>query len=71
MLVREAEYVIPGHGPALSTERALAVLEADRAYLHSLREFGGKAELPLGRRTRGQRARHDENAAGLSRSSAR
>jgi glyoxylase-like metal-dependent hydrolase (beta-lactamase superfamily II) len=62
-LVQGAEHVVPGHGPVLDAERALAVLAEDLAYLHALREFDADAELPAGRRTRGQRARHAENVA--------
>ena len=43
-----AEHVVPGHGPVLDGERALAVLEEDVAYLLALRERGAEAELPQG-----------------------
>lgn len=62
-LVRRAEHVVPGHGPVLDRERALALLEEDRAYVAALGELGAEAELPRGRRTPTQRRRHAENAA--------
>jgi glyoxylase-like metal-dependent hydrolase (beta-lactamase superfamily II) len=43
-LVQEAEHIVPGHGPVLSSERALAVLEEHLAYLRALREQGGATE---------------------------
>jgi hypothetical protein len=55
--------VVPGHGPILDAARALDVLEEDLAYLLALQERGADAELPRGRRTRIQRARHAENVA--------
>ncbi len=70
-LVRDAVHVVPGHGPILDTERGLAVLEEDLAYLRALEEHGVEAELPPGRRTAFQRRQHRENADRLIRSSAR
>jgi len=64
-LVERADDVVPGHGPVIDGERALAVLEGDLAYLHALGERGAKAQLPAGRRTRAQRALHAANAAQL------
>jgi glyoxylase-like metal-dependent hydrolase (beta-lactamase superfamily II) len=60
-IAREAEYLVPGHGPVLSAERALAVIAEDLAYLLALRRRGGEVELPAGRRSRTQRMRHAEN----------
>jgi glyoxylase-like metal-dependent hydrolase (beta-lactamase superfamily II) len=60
-LVLTAEHVVPGHGPVLDAERALAVLEEDRAYLLQLAEQGDRAELALGRRTAANRAAHARN----------
>ena len=60
-LVAAAEYIVSGHGPVLDSERAMAVLEEDVAYLNALREHAGEADLPEGRRTRVQRAIHSEN----------
>jgi glyoxylase-like metal-dependent hydrolase (beta-lactamase superfamily II) len=60
-LVSAAAHIVPGHGPALDSGRAATVLEEDVAYLSALRELGGAAELPAGRRTRAQRAIHAAN----------
>jgi glyoxylase-like metal-dependent hydrolase (beta-lactamase superfamily II) len=59
-LISESEHIVPGHGPVLDSERAMAVLEEDLAYLSALHE-GGVADLPEGRRTRAQRRIHSEN----------
>jgi glyoxylase-like metal-dependent hydrolase (beta-lactamase superfamily II) len=61
-LLAKAEHVVPGHGPVLAGERALAALEEDRDYLLSLREHGASAELPAGRRTAADRRAHTRNA---------
>jgi glyoxylase-like metal-dependent hydrolase (beta-lactamase superfamily II) len=61
-LVASADHVVPGHGPVLDRERALAVLAEDRAYLLSLREHGRRAELPAGRRSTINRLIHARNA---------
>ncbi|HEY2633018.1 MAG TPA: MBL fold metallo-hydrolase [Solirubrobacteraceae bacterium] len=60
-LVTQVEHVVPGHGPVLDSERALAVLEEDIAYLTALNELGDAASLPDGRRTGAQRAIHRAN----------
>jgi glyoxylase-like metal-dependent hydrolase (beta-lactamase superfamily II) len=60
-LARGAEHVVPGHGPVLDSERALRVIEEDLAYLSGLRERSSDAELPVGRRSRVQLARHVQN----------
>jgi glyoxylase-like metal-dependent hydrolase (beta-lactamase superfamily II) len=60
-LVLAAKHVIPGHGPALDSQRARTVLEDDVAYLSALRARGSAAELPEGRRTKAQRAIHKAN----------
>jgi glyoxylase-like metal-dependent hydrolase (beta-lactamase superfamily II) len=70
-LVQSAAYLVPGHGPPLAGARGLTVLEEDLGYLQALRELGREAQLPVGRRDRAQRARHFENVAHVSRSSAR
>jgi glyoxylase-like metal-dependent hydrolase (beta-lactamase superfamily II) len=62
-LVADAEHVVPGHGPALDSARALSVLSEDRAYLIALGERGGEAELPPGRRSKAQRELHAQNVA--------
>jgi glyoxylase-like metal-dependent hydrolase (beta-lactamase superfamily II) len=64
-LAEGAAHVVPGHGPVLDTQRALATIGEDLAYLRALRERGIDAELPTGRRTRAQRARHARNVASL------
>jgi glyoxylase-like metal-dependent hydrolase (beta-lactamase superfamily II) len=64
-LVAQAEHVVPGHGPVLGGDRALAVLEEDSAYLLDLRERGAEARLPDGRRSRAQRELHSANVAAL------
>jgi glyoxylase-like metal-dependent hydrolase (beta-lactamase superfamily II) len=63
-LVQAAECIVPGHGPVLSSERALAVLEEDHAYLSELARHGAEAGLPPGRRGRAHRAQHAQNVAG-------
>jgi glyoxylase-like metal-dependent hydrolase (beta-lactamase superfamily II) len=63
-LAAAAEHIVPGHGPVLDAERALAVLEQDTAYLQALPD--GRAELPEGRRTPAQRQRHEQNLKLLS-----
>jgi glyoxylase-like metal-dependent hydrolase (beta-lactamase superfamily II) len=35
--------IVPGHGPALTPEEAIAIGEADLAYLHAIREAVGRA----------------------------
>jgi glyoxylase-like metal-dependent hydrolase (beta-lactamase superfamily II) len=67
-LITSAEHVVPGHGPVLSAECALAVLEEDVAYLSALCDSGAAAELPGGRRTRTQRRIHADNVSRSSRS---
>jgi glyoxylase-like metal-dependent hydrolase (beta-lactamase superfamily II) len=60
-LVARAEHVVPGHGPVIDGQRALAVLDEDTAYLQDVRERGGGASLPPGRRSREQRRLHGAN----------
>ena len=60
-LLPRVEHVVPGHGPVLDRERALALAQEDRAYLASVRDIGARAELPAGRATPAQRRRHAEN----------
>lgn len=60
-IVERAEHIVPGHGPFLDGAQALAVLAEDVVYLEALRELGGEAELPRGRRTKAQRRIHAEN----------
>jgi glyoxylase-like metal-dependent hydrolase (beta-lactamase superfamily II) len=65
-LVEAAETVVPGHGGPIGSERALAVLDEDAAYLEALREQGEAAALPEGRRTTEQRRIHGANAQSRS-----
>jgi glyoxylase-like metal-dependent hydrolase (beta-lactamase superfamily II) len=60
-LVEAAEHVVPGHGGAIDSVRAAAILREDRAYLEALVERGADAPLPLARRTGAQRAIHAKN----------
>ena len=66
-LVQNAAHVVPGHGPILSSERALAVIQEDRAYLTALSAGRGETELPVGRRGPAQRVAHAENCARILR----
>ncbi len=61
-LLSGARHIVPGHGPVMDSERAMAILEEDVAYLSALREHGRAAALPAGRRTGAQRHIHLENA---------
>ncbi len=58
-LVERAEVVVPGHGSPQERDGALALLEADLAYLDALE--GGRDELPPGRDTSRQREIHADN----------
>jgi glyoxylase-like metal-dependent hydrolase (beta-lactamase superfamily II) len=58
--VEQAEWVVPGHGPALDGPRALAIMREDVAYLQGLPD---DAPLPIARRDRRQREIHAENVA--------
>jgi glyoxylase-like metal-dependent hydrolase (beta-lactamase superfamily II) len=62
-LVERAAHVVPGHGAVLDSERALALLREDRAYLEQLVQRGADADLPLARRTGAMRRIHAENVA--------
>jgi glyoxylase-like metal-dependent hydrolase (beta-lactamase superfamily II) len=64
-LVAMAEHVVPGHGPVLGSEPALAALEEDLGYLRDLSEHGRDAALPAGRGGRHQRSLHAQNVATL------
>jgi glyoxylase-like metal-dependent hydrolase (beta-lactamase superfamily II) len=66
--VEQAEWVVPGHGPAIDGARALAILREDIKYLESLGGAGEPA-LPLARRDRVQRKLHAENVARVGASS--
>ncbi|HUA11578.1 MAG TPA: MBL fold metallo-hydrolase [Solirubrobacteraceae bacterium] len=64
-LVGRVRHVVPGHGPVLAPERALAVLAEDREYLQGLVAQGPSASLPPGRDTSRDVALHAANAAAL------
>jgi glyoxylase-like metal-dependent hydrolase (beta-lactamase superfamily II) len=64
-LVARARHVVPGHGPVIDAESAMAVLDEDSAYLKALSRRGAEAELPQGRRTRAQRALHAANVSAV------
>jgi glyoxylase-like metal-dependent hydrolase (beta-lactamase superfamily II) len=60
-LVAQAQFVVPGHGPVLGSERALALAAEDLAYLRALGGDGETTQLPQGRDGRAQRAIHRDN----------
>jgi hydroxyacylglutathione hydrolase len=62
-LVADAQFIVPGHGASLGSERALSLLAEDLDYLQALGEHGVQAELPEGRRSKIQRVIHAENLA--------
>ena len=64
-LVQGAEAVVPGHGGALDSTQALALLDEDRTYLEALARDGASAALPTGRVTAAQRSIHADNVARL------
>jgi glyoxylase-like metal-dependent hydrolase (beta-lactamase superfamily II) len=65
-LIAGAEHVVPGHGPVLDRQRALAVLEEDLGYVRALAERGAKAEPPARARAGSQRAAHARNVASIA-----
>lgn len=68
--VAASEHVVPGHGPAIAAQHALAILDEDLAYLQRLRT-GALAELPPGRRSRQQRTLHESNVAAVGAATSR
>jgi glyoxylase-like metal-dependent hydrolase (beta-lactamase superfamily II) len=64
-LLGRVEQVVPGHGPHIGSERAIAVCEQDIAYLQDLHERGSDAQPPQERRSREQRAAHQRNLVQL------
>jgi glyoxylase-like metal-dependent hydrolase (beta-lactamase superfamily II) len=60
-LVERAEHIVPGHGAVMDSERALAVLREDRAYLQALLSDGADAPLPATRRSGAMKKMHAEN----------
>jgi glyoxylase-like metal-dependent hydrolase (beta-lactamase superfamily II) len=65
-LVAQASFVVPGHGSPIDSERALAILREDRAYLSALESDGADAALPLTRRNGAMKKMHSENVARLA-----
>jgi glyoxylase-like metal-dependent hydrolase (beta-lactamase superfamily II) len=63
--VERAAWVVPGHGGPLEPERALAIMREDVAYLQALP--APDAPLPLARRTKVQRAHHEDNLRKVAR----
>jgi len=64
-LVAEAEWVVAGHGGALGSAAAAAILREDRTYLEALQRDHATAPLPRGKRSREQRRLHQANATVL------
>jgi glyoxylase-like metal-dependent hydrolase (beta-lactamase superfamily II) len=64
-LLAQVAYVVPGHGPVLGRDQALAVLEEDASYLRALAAVGPAADLPSGRRSQQQRSLHAANVAAV------
>ncbi len=62
-LVRRAERIVPGHGPALDRARALELLDLDRRYLEALVADPATAEPTRGPRSHRQRRIHEDNVA--------
>ena len=62
-MVEQADWIVPGHGAVLDSERALAVLREDREYLSTLAADGAYAALPLTRRNGAMRKIHRENVS--------
>jgi glyoxylase-like metal-dependent hydrolase (beta-lactamase superfamily II) len=66
-VVEAAETVVPGHGPPLSRDAALRVLDEDVSYLDALESGDQGLKLPAGRDSSRQRELHRENLAALGR----
>lgn len=61
-LAAQAQFTVPGHGPPVGSEQALALLEQDLAYLGALGEGRRSADsLPKGRRNAASRRLHEAN----------
>jgi glyoxylase-like metal-dependent hydrolase (beta-lactamase superfamily II) len=60
-LIAVSEYVVPGHGPVLDREGALALLEEDLDYVRSLAEHRDDAVPPARCHNKAQRATHARN----------
>jgi glyoxylase-like metal-dependent hydrolase (beta-lactamase superfamily II) len=62
-LAGAAEVIVPGHGPAHTSETALRLIDEDEAYLDALAAGKEKPRLPSGRGSHAQRRIHAENLA--------
>jgi len=62
----QAQFVVPGHGPVLGSERALELLAEDLTYLRDLGAHGADTRLPEGRSGRAQRSIHAANLASVA-----
>jgi glyoxylase-like metal-dependent hydrolase (beta-lactamase superfamily II) len=60
-LVERADFVVPGHGPALPRDRAERILHEDAEYMDALRRGDERPKLPAGRDTGRQRQIHADN----------
>jgi glyoxylase-like metal-dependent hydrolase (beta-lactamase superfamily II) len=60
-LLAQAEWVIPGHGAPIASERAEEIRRADDAYLEQLERAPGSAQVPPDRATAPQRRLHEAN----------
>jgi glyoxylase-like metal-dependent hydrolase (beta-lactamase superfamily II) len=60
-LAEAADVVVPGHGPAHTSETALRLIEEDEAYLDALERGEKRPRLPSRRDSHAQRRIHAEN----------
>ena len=60
-LAEAAQVVVPGHGPAHTSETALRLIDEDEDYLDALERGEEKPRLPSGRDSHAQRRIHREN----------
>lgn len=62
-LVREASWIVPGHGSPVDSKRAQKILNEDVLYLERLAHDPAKATLPRSRRSAAQKRIHEQNVA--------
>ncbi len=60
-LVRQASWVIPGHGAPIESKPALKIVDEDARYLARLAQDPAKATPPRSRRTPAQKRIHEAN----------
>lgn len=65
-LVRQASWVIPGHGSPIDSKRALKILTEDASYLERLAHDPQRATPPRSRRSPTQKRIHETNVAFVS-----